>query len=43
MAKFKADDLFVEGQGDTIKPTQKTKDLMPYLMRKGRLKEIEKL
>ena len=29
MAKFKADDLFVEGQGDTIKPTQKTKDLMP--------------
>ena len=43
MAKFKADDLFVEGQGDTIKPTQKTKDLMPYLMRKGRLKEIEEL
>ena len=43
MAKFKADDLFVEGQGDTIKPTQKTKDLMPYLMRKGRLKEIERL
>ena len=43
MAKFKADDLFVEGQGDTIRPTQKTKDLMPYLMRKGRLKEIERL
>ena len=43
MAKFKADDLFVEGQGDTIRPTQKTKDLMPYLMRKGRLKERERL
>ena len=43
MVKFRADDLFVEGQVDTIKPTQKTKDLMPYLMRKGRLKEIEKL
>lgn len=39
LLKFKADDLFVDEDG-RIKPTKKTKDLMPYVLRKDRVQMI---
>ena len=40
MLKFRADDLFYEDEGEIIRPTRKTKDLMPYVLRKDRVHEI---
>lgn len=40
LLKFRADELFVEEDGGRIKPTKKTKDLMPYVLRKDRVKMI---
>lgn len=40
LLKFKADELFVEEEGGTIRPTKKTKDLMPYVLRKDRVQMI---
>ena len=40
LLKFRTDDLFVEDEGGRIKPTKKTKDLMPYVLRKERIQEI---
>lgn len=37
--KFKADELFAEEDG-VIRPTKKTKDLMPYVLRKDRTQMI---
>lgn len=37
--KFRADELFTEEDG-RIKPTKKTKDLMPYVLRKDRVQMI---
>lgn len=39
MLKFRADDLFYEENGK-LRPTQKTKDLMPYVLRKDRIHMI---
>ncbi len=39
ITKFKADDLFVD-EGGRISPTKKTKDIMPYILRKDRVKAI---
>ena len=39
--KFKADELFVD-EDDVIRPTKKTKDLMPYVLRKDRIQMINK-
>ena len=39
LLKFKTDDLFSESDG-RIKPTKKTKDLMPYVLRKERVQTI---
>jgi len=39
LLKFRADDLFVDEDG-RIKPTKKTKDLMPYVLRKDRVQMI---
>ena len=36
LLKFRADDLFVEGDDGRVIPTKKTKDLMPYVLRKER-------
>jgi len=36
LLKFRADDLFVEGDDGRVVPTKKTKDLMPYVLRKER-------
>lgn len=38
--KFRADDLFVEGDDGRVVPTKKTKDLMPYVLRKERVQVI---
>ena len=38
--KFRADDLFVEGDDGRVAPTKKTKDLMPYVLRKERVQVI---
>jgi len=38
--KFRADDLFVEGDDGRVIPTKKTKDLMPYVLRKERVQVI---
>lgn len=40
LLKFKADDLFVENEGGKLLPTKKTKDLMPYVLRKDRAQVI---
>jgi len=40
MLKFRADELFYEEEGGIIKPTRKTKDLMPYVLRKDRVRAI---
>lgn len=40
LSKFRADDLFVESEGGKITPTKKTKDLMPYVLRKDRVQMI---
>lgn len=40
MLKFRADELFYEDDGEIIRPTRKTKDLMPYVLRKDRVHEI---
>lgn len=39
LLKFRADELFVEADG-VIRPTKKTKDLMPYVLRKDRVQVI---
>jgi len=39
LLKFKADELFVVDEG-LIRPTKKTKDLMPYVLRKDRVQMI---
>ena len=38
--KLRADDLFVEGDDGRVTPTKKTKDLMPYVLRKERVQVI---
>ena len=38
--KLRADDLFVEGDDGRVAPTKKTKDLMPYVLRKERVQAI---
>ena len=38
--KLRADDLFVEGDDGRVVPTKKTKDLMPYVLRKERVQVI---
>ncbi|WP_022779536.1 DUF6063 family protein [Butyrivibrio sp. AE3009] len=38
--KLRADDLFVEGDDGRVTPTKKTKDLMPYVLRKERVQMI---
>ena len=40
LLKFRADDLFLEGDDGRIVPTKKTKDLMPYVLRKERVQVI---
>ena len=40
--KFRADDLFLDDDGDRIKPTQKAKHLMPYVLRKDRVQLINR-
>ena len=40
LLKFKADDLFMEEDDGRMIPTKKTKDLMPYVLRKDRLQMI---
>ena len=39
LLKFKADDLFIDDES-MIRPTKKTKDLMPYVLRKDRIQMI---
>ena len=39
LLKFDKDDLFVDADG-RIKPSKKTKDLMPYVLRKDRVQMI---
>ena len=42
ISKFRADDLFYMDDNNSIKPTQKVKDLMPYFLRKSRrVEEID--
>ena len=38
--KLRTDDLFVEGDDGRVAPTKKTKDLMPYVLRKERVQVI---
>ncbi len=40
LLKFKSDELFIEDGGGLIRPTKKTKDLMPYVLRKDRVQMI---
>ena len=40
LQKFKADDLFTVDESGLIRPTPKTKDLMPYVLRKDRIQVI---
>lgn len=40
LLKLKADELFFEEEGGIIKPTKKTKDLMPYVLRRDRVQMI---
>ena len=40
LLKLRADDLFVEGEDGRVAPTKKTKDLMPYVLRKERVQMI---
>lgn len=40
LLKFRADDLFIEEDDGKIIPTKKTKDLMPYILRKDRVQMI---
>ena len=40
LLKFRADDLFVEYDDGRLKPTKKTTDLMPYVLRKERVQMI---
>ncbi|MBQ8942409.1 MAG: hypothetical protein IJ062_11290 [Firmicutes bacterium] len=40
LQKFKADDLFTVDESGLIRPTPKTKDLMPYVLRKDRIQMI---
>lgn len=41
LAKFKIDEIFDVGDDGLIRPTRKTKDLMPYFLRKERVAEIQ--
>ncbi len=41
LAKFKIDEIFDVGDDGLIRPTRKTKDLMPYFLRKERIAEIQ--
>lgn len=40
LLKMRADDLFVESEDGRVAPTKKTKDLMPYVLRKERVQVI---
>ena len=40
LLKFKADELFIENEIGKIVPTKKTKDLMPYVLKKDRVSMI---
>lgn len=40
LTKFKADDIFVVSENNTIRPSQKLTDLMPYFLSKRRISEI---
>ncbi len=40
LLKFRTDELFVEQEDGRIRPTQKTKDLMPFVLRKDRVQMI---
>ena len=40
LLKFKADELFTSDESGIIRPTKKTKDLMPYVLRKDRIQMI---
>ena len=41
MLKFSAENLF-DDDGDRIKPTMKLKDLMPFVLRKERIVDVNK-
>ncbi|MCR5539847.1 MAG: DUF6063 family protein [Ruminococcus sp.] len=40
LLKFKVDELFTTDDSNIIRPTKKTKDLMPYVLRKDRVRMI---
>ena len=40
LLKFKVDELFTADDSNIIRPTKKTKDLMPYVLRKDRVQMI---
>ncbi|MBQ9542724.1 DUF6063 family protein [Ruminococcus sp.] len=40
LLKFKADELFTSDESGIIRPTKKTRDLMPYVLRKDRIQMI---
>lgn len=40
LLKFKVDELFTTDDSNIIRPTKKTKDLMPYVLRKDRVQMI---
>ncbi|MBR5091206.1 MAG: hypothetical protein IK093_17410, partial [Ruminiclostridium sp.] len=40
LLKFEADGLFTSDESGIIRPTKKTKDLMPYVLRKDRVQMI---
>ena len=40
LLKFKVDELFTVDDSNIIRPTKKTKDLMPYVLRKDRVRMI---
>lgn len=42
LLKFKTDELFTADESNIIRPTKKTKDLMPYVLRKDRVQVINR-
>ncbi len=42
LLKFRTDELFMEDEGEIIRPTKKAKDLMPYVLRKDRVQMINR-
>ena len=41
LSKYRTDDLFICDENQLIRPTRKMKDLMPYFLRRDRIKEIQ--